>query len=242
MSEHETELTYSLKDFIGQDNVVESIKAGIQFSKARKEVLDHILIGGIKGSGKNTLALSIAHELETNIRVTSFYAIKNASDFAAILTNLSEGDILLIENFDAIKLDCIDLLSDAMDSFCINVIIGKGPSSRSIRLPLPSFTLIASTEALDKVPKEIRSCFARIVSLHEYTVDELKQLILKHAAEMQISVDEEGAELLANYANGSHRKVVNALKRARDFAIVKNAGVVNQEIATQAIEMISEFD
>ena len=145
----------TLDTFIGQSKTIEALKVSIAAAKMREETLGHVLLSGPRGSGKCTLAISIADELGSTMHISSFNAIRNASDLAAILTNLEVGDILVIENFDAIRQDCVELLCTAMESFCMDIIIGKGPTARSIRLDLPAFTLIGIMDVKRKLPEKL---------------------------------------------------------------------------------------
>ena len=162
--------------FIGQSKTIETLKVSIAAAKMREEPLGHVLLSGPRGSGKATLAISIADELGSTMRISSFNAIQNSSDLAAILTSLAVGDILVIENFDGIRQDCVELLCTALESFCMDIIIGKGPTARSIRLDLPAFTLIGVMDVKRKLPEKLLSCFSICESLTDYSTHELIQL------------------------------------------------------------------
>lgn len=232
----------TLDTFIGQTKTTETLKISISAAKIRKETLGHILLSGPRGSGKGTLVNAIAAELDTSIHISSFNAIRNASDFAAILTNLSEGDILVIENFDAIRQDCVELLCTAMESFCMDIIIGKGPTARSIRLDLPAFTLIGVMDVKRKLPEKLLGCFSICASLTDYSTHELIQLAQKWCAMQSTEITGSALEKIALYADGSNRKLTNTLKRARDFAIITNNGVISPEIADKTINSLSDND
>lgn len=232
----------TLDTFIGQSKISETLKVSISAAKIRKETLGHILLSGPRGSGKGTLVNAIAAELDTSIHISSFNAIRNASDFAAILTNLSEGNILVIENFDAIRQDCVELLCTAMESFCMDIIIGKGPTARSIRLDLPAFTLIGVMDVKRKLPEKLLSCFSICASLTDYSTHELIQLAQKWCAMQSTEITGSALEKIALYADGSNRKLTNTLKRARDFAIITNNGVISPEIADKTINSLSDND
>ena len=241
MSDNYTGNSVTLDSFIGQSKAITLLKTSIESAKLRGESLGHTLIVGERGSGKHTLAEAIAVELNASVRSTSFYAIKTASDLTAVLTNLGEGEILLIDNFDSISKDCLELLPSAMDDFSMNIVIGKGHSSRSINLQLPIFTLIALCEDLNAVPKRIRTCFSIIANLEEYSLDELVQLVNINASRMNVKVEEKAAILLAMNANGSYRVITNSIKRARDFALIKNNGIISEEIANEVVELMGSY-
>ena len=242
MSENCIQEAITLDKFIGQTKAVDLLKTAIQSSKLRNETLGHILITGDRGSGKHTLSEAISLEMEMPVRSTSFYAVKTASDLAAVLTNIGESDILLIDNFELINKECIELLSSAMDEFSIDIVIGKGPSSRSIKLPLPQFTLIALSEDYEQIPKKIRSCFSIKVNFIEYTSNELVQLIFMNATQMNVKIDPKAAEILAEHARGSYRVITHSIKRARDFALIKNNGLISEDIATEVIDLMGSYD
>ena len=237
---YETYERVTLDTFIGQTKIIETLKITICAAKMREETLGHILLSGPRGCGKGTLVIAIAAELDVPIRISSFNAIRNASDLAAILTNLAEGDILVIENFDAIRQDCVELLCTAMESFCMDIIIGKGPTARSIRLDLPAFTLIGVMDVKRKLPEKLLSCFSICASLTDYSTHELIQLAQKWCFVQSTEITDSALEKIALYADGSNRKLTNTLKRARDFATITNNGVISPEIADKTINSLSD--
>ena len=232
----------TLDSFIGQTKTIETLRISISAAKMRQETLGHILLSGPRGCGKDTLVNAIAEELGVPVHITSFNAIRNASDFAAILTNLSEGDILVIENFDAIRQDCVELLCTAMESFCMDIIIGKGPTARSIRLDLPVFTLIGVMDIKRKLPEKLLSCFSVCSSFSDYSTEELVQLATKWCSVHSLKVTDDALEKISLYANGSNRKLTNTLKRGRDFAVITNNGVISLEVADKTICSLSDND
>lgn len=242
MDNFETNERITVDTFIGQTKITETLKISISAAKMRKEALGHILLSGPRGCGKDTLVNAIAEELGVPMHITSFNAIRNASDFAAILNNLSKGDILVIENFDAIKQDCVELLCTAMESFCIDIIIGKGPAARSVRLDLPAFTLIGVMDIKRKLPEKLLSCFSVCSSFSDYSVQELMQLATKWCSFHSLKVTDDALEKISLYANGSNRKLTNILKRARDFAVITNNGIISPEVADKTICSLSDND
>lgn len=238
MEIHESMKYITLDTFIGQTPIIETLKVSIAAAKMRNEILGHILLCGPRGCGKDTLIDAIADELGVCKRVSSFNAIRNVSDLAMTLTNLEEGNILVIENFDAIRQDCIELLCTAMEDFYIDIIIGKGPAARSIRLDLPVFTLVGIMDTQIKLPEKLLSCFSVCTILSDYATDELIQLARKWCVLNSANITDDAAKRIALYADGSNRKLTNALKRARDFASVINNGVINVDIADKTVESL----
>ncbi len=220
----------SLDTFVGQQKLTELLKVSISAAKMRGEALSHILLTGPRGSGKSTLATVISQELGVNVRAISFNTVKKPSDLAAILTNLSEGDVLLAENFDSIKNDCIEVLSTAMDGFYIDVVIGKGPAARSIRIELPRFTVIATMDVPKALPNQLMSCFLITWKMEDYTLDELKELACRCAVQLNVSITDEASEEIAKRSQGSYRQLTKMMKRARDFATVKGNGVIDSGV------------
>lgn len=227
-----------LNQFIGQKAAIDSLKISIEAAKIKNEILSHVLLIGERGSGKQTLAYAIADDLKANIHSISMRAIKKDSDLAAILTNLCPGDVLLAENFGAIKPDCVDLLCTAMDSFSMDIIIGKGPGARNVKLELPAFTLIATMDENNELPQKIINCFPLKFDLVEYSHTELGVLSKIFASQLEVSITEEASMIIAETADGSYRKMINLLKRARDFAIVKNNGNIDEDTAKKTISLI----
>lgn len=232
----------TLDTFIGQTKITETLKDSISAAKMREEALGHILLSGPRGCGKDTLVNAIAEDLCVPVHVSSFNAIRSASDLAAILTNLTEGNILVLESFDAIRQDCIELLCEAMENFCINIIIGKGPTARSIRIDLPAFTLIGVMDVKMNISEKLRGCFPICLSFSDYSTQELIQLATKWCSVNSLKFTDDALETITLYANGSNRKLTNALKRARDFAVITNNGIINSEVADKTIDSFSDSD
>ena len=233
--------TISLNTFIGQRKIVEMLKVGVTSAKTRKETLGHVLLTGPRGSGKSTLATAIANDLEVGLRIISVRAIKSESDFAAILTNIEAGDVLLFENLNSIKPDNVDLLCTAMEDFCLDIVIGKGAGARSIRLDLPPFTVVATLDEGSEIPQKLISCFTYKAALDIYTAEELNELAHYCAHKLEIKITEEGAAAIAQASNGDYRKLYNTIKRARDFALVKGNGEITEAIANETLSFMTSI-
>lgn len=225
----------SLDTFVGQQKLTELLKVSISATKMRGEALSHVLLTGPRGSGKSTLATVIAQELGVNVRAISFNTVKNASDLAAILTNLCEGEVLLAENFDSIRNECVEVLSTAMDGFYMDMVIGKGPMARSVRIDLPKFTVIATMDAPKTLPNQLMSCFLITWKMEDYSVNELKELANRCAAQLNVTITDDAAEKVAEHSKGSYRQLTNVMKRARDFAMVKGDGIIDSAILQSTI-------
>ena len=181
---------------------------------------------------------AIENELGADTTVLSLNALREPSDLVAILTRLAEGTVVLAENFDCIKPTHADVLTSAMDSFYVDIVLGRGASASDIRLTLPHFTVIATMDTEKKIPSKIRDCFAITWKMNDYSVAELKELAFRFAQNQGVTIDDNAADKIANSAHGSYRKLTNVLKRARDFALIKNNGIINVEILDQTIASI----
>ena len=224
-----------MSDYIGQDKVKENLSVYIQAARGRGEALDHVLLYGPPGLGKTTLAGIIANEMGVNIRITSGPAIEKQGDLAALLTNLQEGDVLFIDEIHRLNRSVEEVLYPAMEDRALDLIIGKGPSARSIRLDLPNFTLVGATTRAGQLSAPLRDRFGVIMRLELYTPQELAIIVKRSASILGIDIDDEGAAQIAARSRGTPRIANRLLKRSRDFAEVKYNGVITREAAADAL-------
>lgn len=228
----------NIEDYIGQDKVKNRLKIFIKAANARKEALDHVLLYGPPGLGKTTLANIIANEMGVNIRITSGPAIERPGDLAAILTNLGENDVLFIDEIHRLNRSVEEILYPAMEDYALDIIIGKGPSARSIRLDLSQFTLIGATTRAGMLTSPLRDRFGVICKLDLYDVENLKEIVKRSANILKIKIDEEGAKEIAKRSRGTPRIANRLLKRVRDYAEVVENGVISYPVAKKALEML----
>lgn len=227
-----------LTDYIGQTKVKDNLKIYIEAAKQRNESLDHCLFFGPPGLGKTTLAGIIANEMGVNIKITSGPVIEKPGEMAAILSNLREGDVLFVDEIHRLNRQVEELLYPAMEDFAIDIVIGKGASAKSLRLELPKFTLIGATTRAGMLSPPLRDRFGVVNRLDFYTVEELKQIILRSAAVIGVEIDDEGAVELARRSRGTPRLANRLLKRVRDFAQVKYEGKITREVARFALDLL----
>ena len=228
----------TLDDYVGQDKAKENLRIYIEAAKGRGEALDHVLLYGPPGLGKTTLSNIIANELGVNIRITSGPAIEKQGDLAALLTNLGEGDVLFIDEIHRLPRTVEEILYPAMEDYALDIIIGKGPAARSIRLPLAKFTLVGATTRAGQLTTPLRDRFGVILKLELYNTEELTTIVQRSASILGVEIDEEGAREIASRSRGTPRIANRFLKRVRDFAQIKGNGVVTKEIADYALRSL----
>lgn len=228
----------TLEEYVGQEKAKENLKVYIEAAKKRSDVLDHVLLYGPPGLGKTTLASIIANEMGVNIRITSGPAIEKQGDLAALLTNLGENDILFIDEIHRLNRSVEEILYPALEDYALDIIIGKGPAARSIRLPLPKFTLIGATTRAGQLSTPLRDRFGVISKLELYTTDELARIVTRSAGLLSVEIDEDGAYEIASRSRGTPRIANRLLKRVRDFAQVKGDGKIDLEISQYALNML----
>lgn len=227
-----------LEQYVGQEKAKNNLKIFIEAAKSRNEPLDHVLFYGPPGLGKTTLATIIANEMGVNIKVTSGPAIEKPGEMAAILNNLSENDVLFIDEIHRLNRQVEEVLYPAMEDYSIDIMIGKGQGARSIRLELPKFTLVGATTRAGLLTAPLRDRFGVINKLEFYSVEELKQIITRSAVLLGVEIEESGAMEMARRSRGTPRLANRLLKRVRDFAQVKYDGVITYDVANKALDML----
>lgn len=227
-----------MDDYIGQSKAKETLKIYIEAAKRRNDPLDHVLFYGPPGLGKTTLAGVIANEMGTHIKVTSGPAIEKPGDMAAILNGLSDGDVLFVDEIHRLNRQVEEVLYPAMEDYCIDIMIGKGPTAKSIRLDLPKFTLVGATTRAGLLSAPLRDRFGVINRLEFYSVEELVQIIMHSAGILQVKIEPEGAVELARRSRGTPRLANRVLKRVRDFAQVRFDGVITEKVAIEALDLL----
>lgn len=242
-TEEDSEIEYGLRprnldEYVGQDKAKENLKIYIEAAKERHEALDHVLLYGPPGLGKTTLAGIIANEMGVNIRITSGPAIEKAGDLAAILTNLSEHDILFIDEIHRMSRTVEEILYPAMEDYALDIIIGKGPAAKSIRIDLPKFTLVGATTRAGLLTAPLRDRFGVISRLELYSPEDLCKIVMRSAGLLNVEIDSDGAAEIASRSRGTPRIANRFLKRVRDFAQVRGGGKITWRIADEALKMM----
>lgn len=227
-----------LDEMTGQERVVENLRILIEAAKARKEAVDHVLFYGPPGLGKTTFAHVISNEMEVNIRITAGPSIERAGDLAAILTHLREGDILFIDEIHRLGRAVEEVLYPAMEDFALDIVIGKGPSAKNVRLNLPRFTVIGATTRLALLTAPLRARFGAIFRLDFYDLQAMSQIVERAAQLIDIPIDIDGIHEVARRARGTPRVALRLLKRVRDFAEVRADGVITGDVASQALDLL----
>ena len=226
------------EEYIGQEKVKDLLKVYIEAAKGRGDSLDHVLLYGPPGLGKTTLSGIIAEEMGVNFRVTSGPAIEKQGDLAAILTNLAPGDVLFIDEIHRLSRSIEEILYPAMEDYVLDIIIGKGPAARSIRVPLPKFTLVGATTRAGQLTTPLRDRFGVLLKLELYTHEELATIVKRSAGLLDVRITDEGAFEIASRSRGTPRIANRLLKRVRDYAQVKGDGVINLDMAQKALEAL----
>lgn len=227
-----------LHEYIGQDKVKNKLSIFIKAAKKRREPLDHVLLCGPPGLGKTTLANIIANEMGVNVRITSGPAIEKAGDLASILTNLGEDDVLFIDEIHRLNRSVEEILYPAMEDFALDIIIGKGPSARSIRLDLSRFTLIGATTRAGLLTSPLRDRFGVILNLELYDIESLQSIIKRSASILNVEIDDDGAREIAKRSRGTPRIANRLLKRVRDYAQVKANGIITYQVAKEGLNIL----
>ena len=228
----------TLESYIGQESVKENMRVFIQAAKQRKEALDHVLLYGPPGLGKTTLSNIIANEMDVNIKTTSGPAIEKPGEMAAILNGLQENDVLFVDEIHRLNRQVEEVLYPAMEDYAIDIMIGKGPGARSVRLNLPKFTLVGATTRAGMLTAPLRDRFGVVNRLEFYTDRELMTIILRSARVLGVEIEESGAMELARRSRGTPRLANRLLKRVRDFAQVKYDGVITEKVANYALDLL----
>jgi Holliday junction DNA helicase RuvB len=226
------------KDFIGQNSLKKELKVYIKAARKREEPLDHVLLAGPPGLGKTTLSYLIASEMKVNMKITSGPAIERQGDIAAILTNLSSFDILFIDEIHRLNRNIEEMLYSAMEEYEIDIVVGKGPSAKSIRIDVPKFTLVGATTRSGDLTSPLRDRFGIIKRLEYYSIEELKVIILNSAIKLKTKIDDEAAYEIASRSRGTPRIALRILRRVRDFAQEENDNLIDIDISKKALDLL----
>ena len=229
----------SLREIIGQEKIVDNLQILVEAAKGRKEPLDHILFYGPPGIGKTTLSQVMAREMSTNIRITSGPSVERAGDLAAIMTHLRESDVMFIDEIHRLGKAVEEILYPAMEDFVLDIVVGKGPAAKNVRLNLPHFTVIGATTRLDLLTGALRSRFGAIYRLDFYSLDAMIKIVTRAADVIKVTIDSDGAVELARRARGTPRVSLRLLRRVRDFAQVKANGHITREVAAEALNLLN---
>lgn len=229
----------TLSDFVGQIHIKEPLSISMEAAKKRSEPMEHILLYGNPGLGKTTLANIIAHEMGVQIKITAGPALERVGDLAAILSNLAQGDILFIDEIHRVNKSVEEVLYAAMEDYALDIIIGKGPAARTLRMPLEKFTLIGATTKLNLLSSPLRDRFGHVYHLNFYEHTDIQQILTRNARLLEMQIDKEATQSISSRARRTPRVANRLLKRVRDFAQVRHNGTVSEDIANEALDMLS---
>ncbi|MDP2692421.1 MAG: Holliday junction branch migration DNA helicase RuvB [bacterium] len=229
----------SLQEFVGQEHIKEPLSISIEASRKRNESIEHVLLYGNPGLGKTTLANIIAREMGSNIRVTAGPALERVGDLAAILSNLAEGDVLFIDEIHRMNKTIEEVLYSAMEDYALDIIVGKGPAARTLRMPLEKFTLIGATTKLNLLSSPLRDRFGHVYHLNFYEQDDIKKIVHRSAKILEIDLQDIASDIISSRARRTPRVANRLLRRVRDYAEVRHDGIISEESTTDALGMLN---